>query len=55
MSTPPCGRTRRRQSYLALSLGRDGGGWRAPRFNITVGSLYDKSTVDTYNKMMSGK
>jgi simple sugar transport system substrate-binding protein len=26
-----------------------------PGFNITVGSLYDKSTVDTYDKMMSGK
>jgi simple sugar transport system substrate-binding protein len=42
-------------SYLALSLGVMAAGGVPPGFNITVGSLYDKSTVDTYDKMMSGK
>ena len=42
-------------SYLALSLGLMAAGGVPPGFNITVGSLYDKSTVDTYDKMMSAK
>jgi len=42
-------------SYLALSLGAMAAGGVTPGFNITVGSLYDKSTVDTYDKLMSAK
>ena len=36
---------------VSAKTGADGGF----TVNITVGSLYDKSTVDTYDKMMAGK
>ncbi len=40
-------------SYLALSLGAMAAGGVPPGFNITVGTLYDKSNADIYDKMMS--
>jgi simple sugar transport system substrate-binding protein len=42
-------------SYLALSMAAMAGGGVPPGFNITVGSLYDKSNAAAYDKMMSGK
>ena len=42
-------------SYLALSLGAMAAGGVPPGFNITVGTLYDKSNVGIYDKMVSGK
>jgi len=42
-------------SYLALSLAAMAAGGVPPGFNITVGTLYDKSNASIYDKMMSGK
>ena len=42
-------------SYLALSMAAMAAGGVPPGFNITVGSLYDKSTAGIYDKIMSGK
>ena len=41
-------------SYLALSLAAMASGGVPPGFNITVGSLYDKSNAGVFDKMMSG-
>jgi len=42
-------------SYLALSLAAMAAGGVPPGFNITVGTLYDKSNANVYDKMMSAK
>jgi simple sugar transport system substrate-binding protein len=42
-------------SYLALSLAAMASGGVPPGFNITVGTLYDKSTAGVYDKIMSSK
>ena len=55
MSTQPCGRIPQATSYLALSLGAMAAGGVPPGFNITVGTLYDKTNAAIYDKIMSGK
>ena len=42
-------------SYLALSVANMATSGIPPGFNIWVGSLYDKSTAEIYDKVLSGK
>ncbi len=42
-------------SYLALSLANMASSGIPPAFDITVGALYDKTTAETYDKIMTGE